>query len=236
MSINRFERKKNVALAVKAFAKLRDILDAKSFAGVRLVIAGGYDPRVTENVQHLDELQQLCKSSNLTSYAILPNELNAPPTNVSVVFLCSFTTAQRTYLLREAQVLLYTPTNEHFGIVPIEAMYGQVPVISTDSGGPRETVIDGETGYRKDEDDIEGWANCMKKIAFDEPTLKVTMGKKGRQHVLDNFSLEAFVEKCDSQLQSLHAQKSEDRGDVWFWAIATLIVLLSAYPVVRFAL
>ena len=36
---------------------------------------------------------------------------------------------------------------EHFGIVPLEAMAAMRPVIACDSGGPRESVLHGETGY-----------------------------------------------------------------------------------------
>ncbi|CAG8757589.1 8653_t:CDS:1, partial [Cetraspora pellucida] len=53
---------------------------------------------------------------------------------------------QRTYLLSKSLCLLYTPSNEHFGIVPIEAMYACLPVIACNSGGPRETVRNGITG------------------------------------------------------------------------------------------
>jgi glycosyltransferase involved in cell wall biosynthesis len=48
---------------------------------------------------------------------------------------------------RFARVLVYTPEEEHFGIVPVEAMSQGIPVIALDSGGPRETVIDGVTGW-----------------------------------------------------------------------------------------
>jgi alpha-1,3/alpha-1,6-mannosyltransferase len=41
-SLNRYERKKNIPLAIKAFAK-------SEIKGT-LVIAGGWDPRVEENV------------------------------------------------------------------------------------------------------------------------------------------------------------------------------------------
>ena len=36
---------------------------------------------------------------------------------------------------------------QHFGIVPIEAMYGRRPVVAQASGGPLESVKDGETGF-----------------------------------------------------------------------------------------
>ena len=65
----------------------------------------------------------------------------------SVGFLRSFTDEQKTFLLQHSVAVLYTPTNEHFGIVPIECMAMGRPVIAVNSGGPRESVIDEETGF-----------------------------------------------------------------------------------------
>jgi len=54
--------------------------------------------------------------------------------------------------------VLYTPEMEHFGIVPIETMYLERPVITCNSGGPKETVEDGVTGFRVDGDKPVLWA------------------------------------------------------------------------------
>lgn len=43
--------------------------------------------------------------------------------------------------------MLYTPENEHFGIVPVEAMYLGCIVIACNSGGPLESVDHNKTGY-----------------------------------------------------------------------------------------
>ena len=43
--------------------------------------------------------------------------------------------AVKVSLLRRSTAVLYTPCNEHFGIVPVEAMYLGRPVIATNSGG-----------------------------------------------------------------------------------------------------
>ena len=43
--------------------------------------------------------------------------------------------------------MLYTPGEEHFGIVPCEAMEKGIPVIAINNGGPRETVGHKETGF-----------------------------------------------------------------------------------------
>lgn len=92
---------------------------------VKLVIAGGYDPKVTENIEHKKELEELAKQLNISEL---------------VHFYTAISNETRKYLLRNAECVLYTPENEHFGIVPVEAMYSEVPIIADNSGGPRESV------------------------------------------------------------------------------------------------
>lgn len=59
-----------------------------------------------------------------------------------ITFLRSFSDDEKLALLDLATCLLYTPSNEHFGIVPIESMFMKCPVIACNSGGPLETVQD----------------------------------------------------------------------------------------------
>ena len=64
-SINRFERKKNLGLAIEALESLLAANAGSAAAGVQhvhLVLAGGYDHLNTENVEHLAELQVLSLS------------------------------------------------------------------------------------------------------------------------------------------------------------------------------
>ena len=55
-------------------------------------------------------------------------------------------------LLTNTDILLYTPENEHFGIVPVEAMHLGCIVIACDSGGPLESIKHGETGFLRKPD------------------------------------------------------------------------------------
>lgn len=59
LSINRFERKKNIGLAVKAVSEVVTMLPAANSKKIHLVLAGGYDPQNTENKEHFDELKKL---------------------------------------------------------------------------------------------------------------------------------------------------------------------------------
>jgi len=136
-SLNRYERKKNIPLALKGCADFMQRTEKQT--GVKfedqdtvLVVAGGWDPRVAENVEHEQELRALAKELKITD---------------KVVFLKSISNDQRLQLLENTKVLLYTPENEHFGIVPVEAMHMGCIVMACNSGGPLESVAHGETGY-----------------------------------------------------------------------------------------
>jgi alpha-1,3/alpha-1,6-mannosyltransferase len=64
LSINRYERKKDIGLAIRAFASL---VRTGGATNAHLVIAGGYDPRLAENVEHYEELKALAFNEGLLS-------------------------------------------------------------------------------------------------------------------------------------------------------------------------
>ena len=64
-----------------------------------------------------------------------------------VIFKRNITNVERLSLLRKAKAVLYTPSMEYFGIVPVETMYLKTPVIAINNGGPMESVENNVTGY-----------------------------------------------------------------------------------------
>mmetsp|Transcript_856 Transcript_856/g.1916 ORF Transcript_856/g.1916 Transcript_856/m.1916 type:complete len:443 (+) Transcript_856:50-1378(+) len=182
LSINRFERKKNVGLAIRALAALPESVRT----GVRLVLAGGYDERLPENVEHAAELEQLAKELDVLEQVQQMRSISNPV---------------KAGLLKAATCLLYTPDREHLGIVPLEAMYAQVPVIAVNSGGPLETVVNGETGFHCPQDPAS-WAEAIAKLVSGEVPLHA-MGQAGRARVQEHFSLKAFGKKLDAAVHQL---------------------------------
>ena len=134
-----------------------------------------------ENKEHYLELRKLADQHNLIS---------------KVTFLRSFSDSQKLSLLNCCTCLLYTPSHEHFGIVPIEAMYMKRPVIAVNSGGPLETVQDEVTGFLCDPD-AESFAVAMQKFMKD-PSLSSTMGEAGKENVIKQFSFEVFSQHLNS--------------------------------------
>ncbi|KAJ4301755.1 Alpha-1,3-mannosyltransferase-like protein [Kalmusia sp. IMI 367209] len=199
LSINRFEQKKDVALAIKAFAGL-PIRERKS---ARLIIAGGYDPRVAENVSTYNELCDLSDSLKL-KHATAKTVITAQrvPDDIAVLFFHSVPTAFKTTLLATSRLLVYTPLHEHFGIVPLEAMLAETPVLAANEGGPTETVVDGETGWLRDVTKVQDWTDVMRIALEDgqgEQSLK-EMGKRGKERVESLFSKEKMAESLESEI------------------------------------
>ncbi|KAF4471426.1 alpha-13 alpha-16-mannosyltransferase [Fusarium albosuccineum] len=204
LSINRFERKKDIGLAIKAFAAIPEA----ERKGCRLILAGGYDPRVSENVQYHSELEALASSlslEHLTTKTLI-TALSAPST-VPVLFLLSIPNSLKAALLRSARVLVYTPANEHFGIVPLEAMLARTPVLAADSGGPVETIVDGETGWLRSPQDIDAWAEVVRKALSMSDQEVQGMGDKGAARVKELFGREQMAQRFEEIVDDIVARK-----------------------------
>lgn len=202
LSINRYEKKKDVGLAIKAYAGL----SVQERKGTRLVIAGGYDSRVAENLSTYRELCELADSLGLrhaTAKTVI-SALNIPD-DIAILFLHSVPNAFKSTLLATSRLLVYTPQNEHFGIVPLEAMLAGTPVLAANEGGPTETVISGQTGWLRDVRKVHDWTEVMRVALEDGPgeeRLK-EMGKWGRERVVTEFSKEKMAERLESEIQAM---------------------------------
>ncbi|KAK4534375.1 hypothetical protein CDCA_CDCA01G0400 [Cyanidium caldarium] len=186
LSINRYERKKRVELALQAWHLLQtdEVPEATS---ARLVIAGGYDSRLPENVQYFGYLATLRAELGIRERVILAR-------NVSDV--------QRAALLRRCQLVLYTPSYEHFGIVPLEAMRAGKAVVACDSGGPRESIVDGATGVLCPEPVTpRRFADAISSLLRDTPR-RARMGAQGARRVRQHFSRERFGQRLEALVQT----------------------------------
>ncbi|KAK0626957.1 glycosyltransferase family 4 protein [Immersiella caudata] len=208
LSINRFERKKDIALAIRAFAGL-----PKSRRGsAKLIIAGGYDNRVPENVGYHAELVALADELSLQTATAtnLVSALSPAHASAEVLFLLSVPDRLKEMLLTSAKLLVYTPSNEHFGIVPLEAMLRGVPVLAANNGGPTETIVDGVTGWLRDPEDTNAWSEVMGKALGGMKALELEkMGRKGTERVKSKFADVQMAETLDGIFDEIVAGKKE---------------------------
>lgn len=99
---------------------------------------------------------------------------------------------------RKALGVIYLSKDEDFGIVPLEAMAYQRPVIGANEGGLLETIIDGKTGFLV-EAAPKIVADKMRQLFMDRKTSE-QMGRAGRLRAAE-FSWDKHVELLKSCIE-----------------------------------
>ncbi|HEY4673066.1 MAG TPA: glycosyltransferase, partial [Nitrososphaerales archaeon] len=156
LSVNRIMPNKNLELALDALTHIK--ISGKT---VSLVIAGTVQQGFES---YVDTFKEKVRSKGLDK---------------DVKILTNVPDRELLDLYRNCSVFLYTPTGEHYGFGPVEAMASGKPVIASKFGGPSETVLDGETGFVI-EDDPKAWSAKIS-LLMDNTSLRKKMGRKGRK-------------------------------------------------------
>ncbi len=87
-----------------------------------------------------------------------------------------------------SDVFAFTPIwDEGFGIPPVEAMAAGIPVVASRSGAIVETVKHGDTGFLVEKNNPREVADALLVLLQDD-SLRISMGKRARQHVLNHFT------------------------------------------------
>jgi len=227
LSINRFERKKNLELNIKTYKELREKCSEEEFKNTRLVIAGGYDLLNAENVEYHMELEKSAEGNDFSYQTIWPESMKKNETEVDpkavqdadIIFLLSFSENQRTYLLHHSNCLIYTPTNEHFGIVPVESMYSGLPVIAIESGGPKESIVHGKTGFLCPSDEKE-LAEAAYAILYPQKSTSTkyqidvaAMPAFAKDYVINKFGFEQFRKTLNDIVCEMYQESQKEKED-----------------------
>ncbi|NLX97038.1 MAG: glycosyltransferase family 4 protein [Rhodopirellula sp.] len=97
-------------------------------------------------------------------------------------------------LLAEAQIFVLISKWEGFPRSILEAMRAGLPVVASDVGGVRESVIDGETGFVIRRGDTARLQDCLGKLITNSD-LRVRMGKAGRALYENQFTFDRLVKR-----------------------------------------
>jgi N-acetyl-alpha-D-glucosaminyl L-malate synthase BshA len=108
-------------------------------------------------------------------------------------------------LLSIADILLLPSENESFGLVALEAMACEVPVIATRVGGIPEVVEHEEDGFLFGLGDVQAMADASIRLIRDSG-LRDEMGKNARKHALHDFCATNIVR----YYEQLYLQTIED--------------------------
>jgi glycosyltransferase involved in cell wall biosynthesis len=141
--IGGFQAHKNVALAIRAFARARRRLDRR----VILAIAG----RLPNSQSPLfPDIHQV----------ILEEQIAA-----DVALLSSVSEAEKAALMSGCQAFVFPSRYEGFGLPPLEAMQCGAAVLASATTSVGEVVGDG--GVQLPPDDLEAWSNALVRVLSD---------------------------------------------------------------------
>ena len=198
-SLQRFDRKKRVRFAIEAYSLYKERTPINY---AKLVVAGGYDPQVRENKECLCELERLCAKLGLTFQTVFRASKCPDMHSCDVLFLPSIKESAKHELYTKSLFLLFPNNEEHFGLVPVEAQLFGLPVIAVNKGGPRETIIDTETGYLVDDDPKEMADAISKAVKVYEKDQQAysDMCRHAQEHAKSKFSIDKFGDRLEEIL------------------------------------
>ncbi len=163
---------KNIELAIDAFRA------AGLPAPWRLVVAGFVDEK---SRQYFSELKARAGGDARIEFVAAPSD------------------EQLHHLYETAYAVLFTPLNEDWGMAVLEGMLRSKPVVANASGGPRESVIDGVTGWLL-EPKVESWAELIRRLPG-QPERVRGMGEQARLSV-EKYDWSRFVAGVDALIES----------------------------------
>ncbi|AEF18080.1 glycogen synthase [Thermoanaerobacterium xylanolyticum LX-11] len=97
-------------------------------------------------------------------------------------------------LYSNADVFVCPSIYEPFGIINLEAMACNTPVVASATGGIKEVVVDGETGFLVEPGNSHELAEKIN-ILLNDRNLAALFGANGRRRVEDMFSWESIARK-----------------------------------------
>lgn len=176
LTVSRFTAVKRLPLLIEAFAQARD--RARAPAG--LVIVGGH-PGEWEGEHPADTIARL---------------------GVRGAFLAGWRDhAEVSAFLSAADAFALASVREQFGLVLVEAMACEIPVIAVNRFGPGEIVIDGETGWLVEPDDVGGLAAGLLH-AIDDPAERARRGARGRAVAVERYGWPRLAERLAGVLDA----------------------------------
>lgn len=137
--------------------------------------------------------------------AELQNQAETLGIEQNVIFLGSTSPNEVRNRLQHSDVFLQHSINysngwyEGFGVSVTEASAMELPVIVSRCGGIPDQVVDGETGYIIEQQDVEALSEAMKSL-IENPDLRFQLGKNGRIRAKTHFDTTRQVKKLEAVL------------------------------------
>ena len=92
---------------------------------------------------------------------------------------------------------------EAFGRVSVEAQSMQIPIIASDIGGSKETIINGKTGYLFTNKDPKALADSIIMVMKKDYNSLKSVGFEGRKNVLKRFDVDKMCQTTFTEYKKL---------------------------------
>ncbi|ARV60288.1 glycoside hydrolase [Nostocales cyanobacterium HT-58-2] len=172
--VGRFDRRKGIETLVRAIANS----SLRGQANLKLIIGGGYRPGYSDGIER-DRIANIVTELGLENCTIFPGRLDD-----SVL----------PFYYAAADVCVVPSHYEPFGLVAIEAMASRTPVVASDVGGLKFTVVPEVTGLLVPSKDEVAFAAAIDRI-LTNPAWRDQLGEAGRQRVEIAFSWQSVASR-----------------------------------------
>ncbi len=213
--VGRFDPRKGIETLVRACGKLHDRFSQQSAAPkFRLVIVGGSDPNEADGAERarIEGIVQNLGLDAVTEFVGMVGHDRLP----------AYYTA--------ADVCVVPSHYEPFGLVAIEAMACGTPVIASNVGGLKFTVIPEETGLLVPPQDIDGFASAIERIVGDDTVWVQNIGDCASARVREHFSWSGVAVQLSDLYRRLLAQSLLDPRSMGVRASASTNIAVVPQP------
>ncbi|AXT20745.1 glycosyltransferase [Flavobacteriaceae bacterium AU392] len=167
-------RKKGVIELAQIFNKV-----VKKNPKTKLILIGGDAPDI--------------KTGNASTY-VLMEKIFSEKAKEQCDYLGKIPYSEVKEYIKNAHVCTFPSFAETLGMVTIESMALQKPVINTSIGWAQELIDDGKNGYLIHPSHVDEYAECILKLLRDEK-LCLEIGKAARQKVEATFNIETIADQ-----------------------------------------
>ncbi len=122
--------------------------------------------------------------------------------NKKIIFLTHFKEIPIIYYLSDL-VVSSSIEPEAFGRVSVEAQSMQKPILASDLGGSKETIMDGKSGFLFKNNNIKSLAENLHKLMVMDKSELQSIGNEGRKNVLKKFDVEKMCYSTFIEYQKL---------------------------------
>ncbi|MBN3908324.1 MAG: glycosyltransferase [Nostoc sp. NMS1] len=180
--VGRFDFRKGIETMVRACAQSI----AHSKGKLQVIIVAGSNPNRIDGIER-NRIEQIVQEVGLAEKVTFPGQISH---DLMPLFYSS------------ADVCTIPSHYEPFGLVALEAMACGTPVVASDTGGLKFTIVPEQTGLLVPPKDTTAFTKAIDSILENESWAR-SMGEQGVKRVCEKFSWEKVTNELNSLYRSL---------------------------------